>query len=1327
MDKDRSIRINKILREQNISLENAVGILKRHGIAVDADPNIKISKSEVEIIENFFNKPEIIRKIEVRYNTVLLNRDELKDRYGFNFFRINEQGQLIDLDILNTIDFDLDDLKGEKQLAYLSLIDVKILNSGVLRYLSELKELHLGNNRCDYSSIKNLKKLLVLSISEAKIPEFNFLPLSIKALTLTKCNISDLAFLKKLKNLSSLNLSENKITDITVLESFSDFDELTLSNNLIEDISSLKNIKFNNSLYLTSNKIFDLTPLYHEFKRGKMFVNYNSNPVIYPPEKYERLQEYEKWRWFEESLDRAREKIKKAKENHSKILNLGGCGLTDLELLPELFQDTEFIEELILSNQYAKYSSDENVWIQEKTEGFYPNNICHIPEAITKLKNLKVLITGGDWRDNNNTRQWRIKDAGFLSKLTSLKIVNISNNMIESLLGLNKLKQLESLHANNNLIEQISPLKGLKLLREIYLSNNEIEDLSFLKDVKSLETLDLHHNLITDISPIEDIIYKIGIEDSKWLVGTVCIRENNVDESFLNILKEKSDNLVKRQKIENYFKRLKQGDYIEINKLKLVLLGNTGAGKTTLADILADSSKASNGSTHGVNFFDYEVGSIAIKGYDFGGQDYYHNTHYSFFDNRALYILVWGNGQKDEFDVKDEEIFFPLNYWLGSLNVFTYKETVQNFYQQLLVLRQQSGFKGEKELNNLLAEFHVPAISDEFSPADIDNFLVETRISLNSFKKIKDLISEKINHAFSEESFLFNSLLIQNVNQNKIWINELDIIEKFRFISDFNTFNFFGDKDGIKTALSTIAEKFSDKTKQLAIDYELGLTLESNKAEIILYRRDVRNLKEEIASYDDQELESLLQSLHSTLSCYYFKIDDQIRHKLANEELDDIVIVDIEQFTDWIYKIFEQKSAKSSSQENEKIRSKGKEGYFDKANAVKWINDPRAEGYIDYILAFMLKNKMIFKMRDHECFFAPNYLPDVQTQTEELFLNSFEPAIVKYVFNGHFHTSVMSEIIDKYLDNLMYENTKMKYVLWKNKVLLFEDNDQKSKLVYLHLDVKPGSDPTISISRYNNSVSDQFILEILNFIERIIKNYDYKKILLSSNGRYVPYDIIDTEYLSDEAKKVNLFSFENIIYRRSDFKLFLKHNNNYPMKKIFISYSKDDLVMVNQFLDHLEPLRRDGLIATWYCTELIAGGEWDKDIQQNFDESDIICFMVSPNLMRTDYVFNHEIKKAIERRKKDEDFKIVPIILNYCSWITKDYNLGDYTALPYTAKPVSDFIDKDMAWYIITECIKILIKSTKQPQGENWYGNKLPKDVRKIYERIVQNKVDKNS
>jgi translation initiation factor IF-2 len=42
MSEDRVIRINKVLRELNISLERAVDYLKDKGIAIDANPNAKI-------------------------------------------------------------------------------------------------------------------------------------------------------------------------------------------------------------------------------------------------------------------------------------------------------------------------------------------------------------------------------------------------------------------------------------------------------------------------------------------------------------------------------------------------------------------------------------------------------------------------------------------------------------------------------------------------------------------------------------------------------------------------------------------------------------------------------------------------------------------------------------------------------------------------------------------------------------------------------------------------------------------------------------------------------------------------------------------------------------------------------------------------------------------------------------------------------------------------------------------------------------------------------------------------------------------------------------
>jgi len=54
MSEERIIRINKVLRELNISLERAVDYLKDKGIAIDANPNAKISEREFGILQSQF-------------------------------------------------------------------------------------------------------------------------------------------------------------------------------------------------------------------------------------------------------------------------------------------------------------------------------------------------------------------------------------------------------------------------------------------------------------------------------------------------------------------------------------------------------------------------------------------------------------------------------------------------------------------------------------------------------------------------------------------------------------------------------------------------------------------------------------------------------------------------------------------------------------------------------------------------------------------------------------------------------------------------------------------------------------------------------------------------------------------------------------------------------------------------------------------------------------------------------------------------------------------------------------------------------------------------
>ncbi len=55
MSEERAIRINKVLRELNISLDRAVDFLKGKGVEIEASPNAKISKEEYSVLSKQFS------------------------------------------------------------------------------------------------------------------------------------------------------------------------------------------------------------------------------------------------------------------------------------------------------------------------------------------------------------------------------------------------------------------------------------------------------------------------------------------------------------------------------------------------------------------------------------------------------------------------------------------------------------------------------------------------------------------------------------------------------------------------------------------------------------------------------------------------------------------------------------------------------------------------------------------------------------------------------------------------------------------------------------------------------------------------------------------------------------------------------------------------------------------------------------------------------------------------------------------------------------------------------------------------------------------------
>lgn len=148
--------------------------------------------------------------------------------------------------------------------------------------------------------------------------------------------------------------------------------------------------------------------------------------------------------------------------------------------------------------------------------------------------------------------------------------------------------------------------------------------------------------------------------------------------------------------------------------------------------------------------------------------------------------------------------------------------------------------------------------------------------------------------------------------------------------------------------------------------------------------------------------------------------------------------------------------------------------------------------------------------------------------------------------------------------------------------------------------------------------------------------------------------------------------------------------NTAGAKKIFFSYSKYDREYLEQLLRHLSVLRRKGKIADWNDHEILPGEEWDGVIKTQLVEADIILLLISADFLATDYIWDVEIKTAMERHDQ-KSATVVPIVLRSCSW--EDTPFGKLNGLPSKAKPVSTYGDRDQAWLEVVQGIEQLVSS----------------------------------
>ncbi len=144
---------------------------------------------------------------------------------------------------------------------------------------------------------------------------------------------------------------------------------------------------------------------------------------------------------------------------------------------------------------------------------------------------------------------------------------------------------------------------------------------------------------------------------------------------------------------------------------------------------------------------------------------------------------------------------------------------------------------------------------------------------------------------------------------------------------------------------------------------------------------------------------------------------------------------------------------------------------------------------------------------------------------------------------------------------------------------------------------------------------------------------------------------------------------------------------------VFISYTHVDEIFKDKLEKHLSIMKRNNIIHTWSDRKIIAGEEWDKRIKSELESSQIILLLVSVDFLASDYCYDIEIKRAVERHEKGEAV-VIPVILRKCDW--QNTSFSKLQALPTNGNPVKSYSDEDDAFFSISEGIKDSVNSLKK-------------------------------
>lgn len=139
------------------------------------------------------------------------------------------------------------------------------------------------------------------------------------------------------------------------------------------------------------------------------------------------------------------------------------------------------------------------------------------------------------------------------------------------------------------------------------------------------------------------------------------------------------------------------------------------------------------------------------------------------------------------------------------------------------------------------------------------------------------------------------------------------------------------------------------------------------------------------------------------------------------------------------------------------------------------------------------------------------------------------------------------------------------------------------------------------------------------------------------------------------------------------------------MIDVFFSYSHRDEELRDELEIHLSQLKRQGLVRAWHDRRIGAGEDLHGEISEHLEQADVILALVSPYFLASDYCYDVELSRGLERHAAGEA-RVIPVILDPCDW--KNSPLSSLRATPTDGRPITKFPNVHDGFLEVTQDIR---------------------------------------